>query len=50
MSNNHKTIKLKKKQKIAWIILNRPDKLNAINSTMLKELSKAFKLLLKKIL
>jgi enoyl-CoA hydratase/carnithine racemase len=34
-------IEIKKKQKIAWIILNRPDKLNAINSIMLNELSEA---------
>jgi len=34
-------IEIKKKQHIAWIILNRPDKLNAINSIMLNELSEA---------
>ena len=32
---------VKKNQKVAWIILNRPEKLNAINSIMLKELSEA---------
>lgn len=35
------TIKLKKKKHIAWIILDRPDKLNAINTIMLQELSDA---------
>jgi len=32
---------LKIKQNIAWITLNRPSKLNAINASMLKELSEA---------
>ena len=32
---------VKKKQNVAWIILNRPEKLNAINAIMLKELSEA---------
>jgi len=32
---------VKKNQKVAWIILNRPEKLNAINAIMLKELSEA---------
>lgn len=41
MSNRYRTIKFKKKQHIAWIILSRPDKLNAINAVMLKELSEA---------
>jgi enoyl-CoA hydratase/carnithine racemase len=39
----YRTIKLKQKQKTTWIILNRPDKLNAINNTMLQELTKALK-------
>ena len=39
MSNGYKTIKLKKKRHIAWLTLNRPHKLNAINSFMLLELS-----------
>jgi enoyl-CoA hydratase/carnithine racemase len=34
-----KTVKLKQKQSTAWITLNRPDKLNAINTTMLNELT-----------
>jgi enoyl-CoA hydratase/carnithine racemase len=37
----YKTIKLEQKQKTTWIILNRPDKLNAINNTMLQELIQA---------
>ena len=41
MSKAYGTIKLKKKQHIAWIILDRPDKLNAINAVMLEELSEA---------
>ncbi len=41
MSKRYKTIKLKKKQHISWIILDRPDKLNAINAVMLQELSEA---------
>ena len=41
MSKFYMTIKLEKKQHIAWIILDRPDKLNAINSVMLQELSEA---------
>jgi len=39
MSKGYKTIKLKKKQQIAWVTLDRPDKLNAINAVMLQELS-----------
>lgn len=41
MHNNFKKIIFEKKPPIAWIILNRPDKLNAINSIMLQELSEA---------
>ena len=41
MSKGYKTIKLKKKQSISWITLDRPDKLNAINAIMLQELSEA---------
>lgn len=41
MSNNFNTIKIQKTQQIAHLILNRPDKLNAINSIMLEELSEA---------
>jgi enoyl-CoA hydratase/carnithine racemase len=41
MQNCFKTIILKNKPPIAWIILNRPDKLNAINYIMLQELSEA---------
>ncbi len=37
----YKTIKLKNKQTTTWITLNRPNKLNAINATMLEELSEA---------
>ncbi len=36
-----KTIIVRKEKPIAWIILNRPDKLNAINPTMIQELSQA---------
>jgi enoyl-CoA hydratase/carnithine racemase len=39
MSKGYRTIKLKKKQHTAWITLDRPDKLNAINNVMLQELS-----------
>ncbi len=41
MSKPYKTIKLKKEQTTTWITLNRPHKLNAINATMLEELSEA---------
>ncbi len=36
-----KTIIVRKEKPIAWIILNRPDKLNAISPTMIKELGEA---------
>ena len=39
MFNSYKTIKINKKQKQAWITLDRPDKLNSINLVMLQELS-----------
>ncbi len=41
MSRQYTTIKVRKEQTTAWITLDRPDKLNAINSTMLQELSEA---------
>jgi len=41
MSNHYGAIKLNKKQTAAWITLNRPNKLNAINAVMLQELSEA---------
>jgi enoyl-CoA hydratase/carnithine racemase len=41
MSNNFGTIKIHIEHQIAHLKLNRPDKLNAINSVMLQELSKA---------
>ncbi|MDG6222969.1 MAG: enoyl-CoA hydratase/isomerase family protein [Candidatus Bathyarchaeota archaeon] len=41
MSNSYCTIKVHKKRQIAHIRFNRPDKLNAINSVMLQELSQA---------
>ena len=41
MSNRYRTIKLRKEQTTTWITLDRPDKLNAINATMLQELSEA---------
>jgi len=41
VSRPYETIKIKKEQTTTWITLNRPNKLNAINSTMLEELSEA---------
>jgi enoyl-CoA hydratase/carnithine racemase len=41
VSKHYTKIKLRKEQTTAWITLDRPDKLNAINATMLKELSEA---------
>jgi enoyl-CoA hydratase/carnithine racemase len=41
MPEGYRTIKLTQKQHIKWITLNRPDKHNAINATMLQELSNA---------
>jgi enoyl-CoA hydratase/carnithine racemase len=41
MSRGYRTIKLNQKQHTAWITLDRPDKLNAINEIMLEELSEA---------
>jgi methylglutaconyl-CoA hydratase len=44
----YKTIKIEKDNHTATITLNRPEKKNAINSRMIKELTKAFKKLNKK--
>ena len=41
MSKIYTTIKVKKEQQTAWITLNRPDKMNAINATLLNDLSNA---------
>jgi enoyl-CoA hydratase/3-hydroxyacyl-CoA dehydrogenase len=41
MSKTYTTINIRKKQSTTWITLNRPNKLNAINATMLQELSEA---------
>lgn len=41
VTNNYTTIKIQINHQIAHLKLNRPDKLNAINSVMLQELSKA---------
>ena len=45
MSQGYRTIKLNQKQHTAWIILDRPDKLNAINEIMLEELAEAIDIL-----
>ena len=41
MSKSYTTINLTKKQNTAWITLNRPQKMNSINATVLQELSEA---------
>jgi len=41
MSKTYTTINLRKKQTATWITLDRPRKMNAINATMLQELSEA---------
>jgi enoyl-CoA hydratase/carnithine racemase len=41
LSKHYTTIKLRKEQPTAWITIDRPDKLNAINATLLQELSDA---------
>jgi len=41
VSKTYTTINLRKEQTTTWITLDRPDKLNAINATMLQELSEA---------
>jgi enoyl-CoA hydratase/3-hydroxyacyl-CoA dehydrogenase len=41
MSKTYTTINVRKEQTTTWITLNRPNKLNAINATMLQELSEA---------
>jgi len=41
MSKTYTTINLRKEQNTTWITLDRPNKLNAINATMLQELSEA---------
>jgi len=49
ISNSYKTIIIKKKQNVAWLFLNRPEKLNAINTILLKELSEATDILEKEV-
>lgn len=39
----YETIIYEKKDKVAWITLNRPDVLNALNATLLRELAEALK-------
>ena len=41
MPKEYRTIKFSQKRQTAWIILDRPDKHNAINNLMLQELSEA---------
>jgi len=41
MSKTYTTINVRNEQTTTWITLDRPDKLNAINATMLQELSEA---------
>ena len=41
LNQSYSTINVKQKQNTAWITLNRPNKLNAINQQMLRELSQA---------
>jgi len=49
VSRPYETIKTKKEQPTTWITLNRPHKLNAINATMLQELSEALNTIEKNI-
>jgi enoyl-CoA hydratase/carnithine racemase len=49
MSKTYTTIDLSKKQNTAWITLNRPQKMNAINAAMLQELQEALETLEKDI-
>lgn len=41
MSGSYKTIRVEKEEELLWIVLNRPDKLNAINDIMMDEISDA---------
>ncbi|MEN2975140.1 MAG: enoyl-CoA hydratase/isomerase family protein [Candidatus Caldarchaeales archaeon] len=41
MSKTYETIKVEREENIAWIILNRPQRLNALNDLMIEELSDA---------